>query len=316
MSNKTIANFWFFVILSGLVAAIFCGCSMMPSASSQTTRTSGYDAPKTTGKIADPEIKESSGIAASKCQPNVFWTHNDSDGQAFIFALDKSGAKLGTWKVLNAANFDWEDIAAYKDSAGKCFIYIGEIGDNQSVRDEHAIFRVIEPKAGPENASSTKQQPLLTEPADALRFTYPDSRHNAETLLVHPTTGDIYVITKRVSGPAGVYRLKADFGNTNAVKAEKVGVISVPAIPNGFLTGGDLSPDGKRLVICDYSAAYEFLLPENSTDLNDIWSQEPESIDVGSRKIGEAVTYSSDGNSIILTSEGKNTPIIEVVRKN
>lgn len=289
---------------------------MTPSARSRTSRTASYDAPKTTGKIADSEIKESSGIAASKCQPNVFWTHNDSDDKAFLFALDKSGAKLGTWTVPNAANFDWEDIALFKDSAGKCFIYIGDIGDNQSVRDEHIIYRVVEPNAGPENASYNKQQPLSTEPAEALRFVYPDSRHNAETLLVHPTTGDIYVVTKRVSGPAGVYRLKANFGNIDAVIAEKVSNLTVPAIPNGFLTGGDFSPDGKRLVICDYSGAYEFTLPENSKDLNDIWSQEPESIVVGSRKIGEAVTYSPEGNSIILTSEGKNTPIIEVVRKN
>lgn len=316
MSNKTIANFWVFVILSASVAAIFSACSMTPSARSQTSRTASYDAPKTTGKIADSEIKESSGIAASKCQPNVFWTHNDSDDKAFLFALDKSGAKLGTWTVPNAANFDWEDVALFKDSAGKCFIYIGDIGDNQSVRDEHVIYRVVEPKAGPENASYNKQQPLSTEPAEALRFVYPDSRHNAETLLVHPTTGDIYVVTKRVSGPAGVYRLKANFRNGDAVIAEKVSNLTVPAIPNGFLTGGDFSPDGKRLVICDYSGAYEFTLPENSKDLNDIWSQEPESIVVGSRKIGEAVTYSPDGNSIILTSEGKNTPIIEVVRKN
>ena len=289
---------------------------MTPSASSRTSKATHFESPKITGTIADAEIKESSGIAASKCQPNVFWTHNDSGDKAFIFALDKSGAKLGTWTVPNAANFDWEDIAIFKDGAGKCFIYIGEIGDNESVRDEHVIYRILEPKAGTENASATKQQPLATEPADAVRFIYPDSRHNAETLVVHPKTGDIYVITKRVSGPAGVYRIRPNFGNGAAAKAEKVSDLSVPAIPNGFLTGGDISPDGKRLVICDYSAAYEFTLPENAKSFDEIWSQEPESINVGIRKIGEAVTYSPDGNSIILTSEGKNTPIIEVVRKN
>ena len=289
---------------------------MTPSASSRTSKATHFESPKITGTIADAEIKESSGIAASKCQPNVFWTHNDSGDKAFIFALDKSGAKLGTWTVPNAANFDWEDIALFKDNEGKCFIYIGEIGDNESVRDEHVIYRILEPKAGTENASATKQQPLATEPADAVRFIYPDSRHNAETLVVHPKTGDIYVITKRVSGPAGVYRIRPNFGNGEAAKAEKVSDLSVPAIPNGFLTGGDISPDGKRLVICDYSAAYEFTLPENAKSFDEIWSQEPESINVGMRKIGEAVTYSPDGNSIILTSEGKNTPIIEVVRKD
>ena len=243
MSNKTIANFWVFVILSATVTSIFSGCSMTPSASSRTSKATHFESPKSTGTIADAEIKESSGIAASQCQPNVFWTHNDSGDKAFIFALDKSGAKLGTWTVPNAANFDWEDIALFKDSAGKCFIYIGEIGDNESVRDEHMIYRIVEPKAGSENASATKQQPLTTEPADAVRFVYPDSRHNAETLLVHPKTGDIYVITKRVSGPAGVYRLRSNFGNGAAVKAEKVSDLSVPAIPNGYFAGRQTARD-------------------------------------------------------------------------
>lgn len=289
---------------------------MTSTGKSAATKESPFEPAKTTGKIADDEINESSGIAASKCQPDVFWTHNDSGDDAFIFALDKTGARLGTWKVPNASKDDWEDIALHKDSAGKCFIYIGEIGDNQSKRDERAIYRVPEPRASAENATSTKKQPLTTERADVIKFVYPDSRHNAETLLVHPKSVDIYIVTKRVSGPAGVYRLRSDFGRSGAVKAEKVAELSVPAIPNGFLTGGDISPDGKRVVICDYSAAYEFTLPENAKSFDDIWSQTPESIDVGKRKTGEAVTYSPDGNSIILTSEGKNTPILEVMRRN
>lgn len=316
MSNKTIAKFSVFVICSASVAVIFSGCSMTASVNPEKAKASHFEAPKTTGKIADASIDESSGIAASKCQPNVFWTHNDSGDDAFIYAIDKSGAKLGTWKVPNAENIDWEDIALFKDSAGKCFIYIGEIGDNQSKRDEHIIYRIREPKAGAENASATKKEPLTSDPADAIHFTYPDARHNAETLLVHPKTADIYVITKRVSGPAAVYRLKSDFGKDGPVKAEKVADLSVPAIPNGFLTGGDISPDGKHVVICDYSAAYEFTLPDGAKNFDDIWTQTPESIDVGSRQVGEAVTYSPDGNSIILTSEGKNTPIIEVLRKH
>ncbi|MBK6750092.1 MAG: hypothetical protein KA956_03120 [Pyrinomonadaceae bacterium] len=316
MSNKTIANFWFFVIFSASVAAIFSGCSMTSAGNSRAAAVSNFEAVKTTGKIENAEITESSGVTASRCQPNVYWTHNDSGDDAYIFAMDRSGARLGTWKVPNASNVDWEDIALFKDSAGKCFIYIGEIGDNQSKRDDRTIYRIPEPKASAENASATKRQPLTSEPADAIRFTYPDSRHNAETLLVHPKSGDIYILTKRVSGPAGVYRLKPEFGKESTVRAEKVADISVPAIPNGFLTGGDISPDGRHVIICDYTAAYEFTLPDGAKSFDDIWSQAPESIDVGARKIGEAVTYTSDGRSIILTSEGKNSPVLEVIRKN
>ena len=315
MSKKTIANFCHFVILSSSVLTFFSGCSSPSSRNSTAASSSSFGSAKTTGTIADGEITESSGIAASKCQPNVYWTHNDSGDDAFIFAFDKTGAKLGTWKVTNAENVDWEDIALHKDSAGKCFIYIGEIGDNESKRDERVIYRVAEPKAGLENASATKQQPLTSEPAETIRFTYPDRKHNAETLLVHPDSGDIYVVTKTVSGPATVFRIKPVFGKETSITAEKVSNLSVPSIPNGFLTGGDISPDGKRVVICDYSGAYEFTLPMDSKNFDDIWSQTPVIIDVGKRKTGEAVTYSPDGNSIILTSEGRNSPILEVLRK-
>ena len=66
------------------------------------------------GRVSHCEITESSGIAASKCQSDVLWTHNDSGDNAFIFALDSTGEKLGTWKVSNAKNIDWEDIAEIK----------------------------------------------------------------------------------------------------------------------------------------------------------------------------------------------------------
>ncbi len=285
---------------------------MLTPRSSPLKQTSRYNAPISTGTIINPEITESSGLTASKCQPDVLWTHNDSGDDAFIYAIRKSGEPLGTWKVTGAGNTDWEDIAGYKDSAGKCFLYIGEIGDNASRRTEHSIYRLAEPMVTPEDSTSTRQRSRETVSAEVLRFSYPDSNHNSETLLIEPKAANIYVVTKRVSGPAGVYRIKSEFGGEKSVEAEKVADISMPAIPNGFVTGGDISPDGKRVIICDYAAAYEFTLPENSRNFDDIWKQTPVSIDVGKRKIGEAVTYAPDGSSLILTSEGKNSPVIEV----
>jgi len=288
---------------------------MIPAGRSQDAKRSSYSPPKTTGEIDNPEITESSGVAASKCQADVFWTHNDSGDDAYLYAINRKGGRLGTWKVPNAENTDWEDIASHKDAAGKCFIYIGEIGDNERKRPEHKVYRVAEPTVLPENADSTKKQPLETAPAESLKFRYPDANQDAETLMVDPSSADIYVVTKKISGPAGVYRLKSDFGNPDTANAEKIADVSMPAVPNGYVTGGDISPDGRRVIICDYSAAYEFTLPAGAKSLDDIWKQTPESVDVGKRKTGEAVCYTQDGNSLILTTEGKNKPVIEVVRK-
>lgn len=315
MSNKTIAKFFAFVIPLASICFLFSGCAMISSNEREREASSPFDPPKVIGTIKSADITESSGIAASRCQRDVLWTHNDSGDDAFIFALDMTGQSLGTWRVQNAQNIDWEDIAAYKDKSGKCFLYIGEIGDNKTKRPEHAVYRFPEPVIKPSDAGADRKAPLLTEVAEVLRFDYPDFNQDAETLMVHPTTGDIYVVTKRVSGPAGVYRLRPDFGRESLTTAEKIAEISVPAVPNGFVTGGDISPDGRHVIICDYTRAYEWSLADGDAKFDNIWIQQPTSIDLGKRTIGEAVAYNVDGTAIFATSEKKNSPLIQTDRR-
>jgi hypothetical protein len=314
MSNKTITKFFAFVIF---VAACGAGCAAFHtdgrSVANVDSDRSPFGKPTVLGKIASDDIIESSGIAVSKCQPNVFWTHNDSGDGPFIFAIGPKGENLGTWKVQSATNIDWEDIAEFKDASGRCFIYIGEIGNNGKKHSEQAVYRVGEPVISPDTAKSDTKSPLETDAADAVKFTYPDGSLNAETLMVHPTTGDIYVLTKRHDAPSSVYKIKPEFGST--VIAEKIAEVKVPAVPNGLLTGGDISPDGKHVAICDYYAGYELTLPANDKDFDDIWKQTPEPIDLGDRKQGEAIGYGSDANTLFATSEGKHPPLIEVKRK-
>ena len=322
MSKVTITKNYKFVISFLFFSLTFINCA--PVSSSDIDNGNKiykeayeiYGKPQVVGKITSDEITESSGIAASKCQENVLWTHNDSGDDAFIFAINTKGEKLGTWKVPNAQNKDWEDIAAFKDTkTGKCFLYIGDIGNNARNRNELTIYRIPEPQVSGKNTNSTKKNPQITDAAQAIKFDYPDSRHDAETLMVHPNTGDIYVITKRLSGAAGVYKLKSDYDLNKTNTLEKISDFSVPAVPNGFLTGGDISPDGKRVIICDYFAAYEIDLQKNAKSFDEIWHQKPTIVLLGEREQGEAVGYSADGNSIYATSENKNSPVIEVKRR-
>ena len=314
MPKKTIAKFWVLVILMAAVGFTILACAFESSDNAQA-KVTPYGPVSKLGVVEDDAINESSGVVVSRCNPDILWTHNDSGDDAFIYAMHMNGSRAGTWKIPNAQNFDWEDIATTEDKDGKCYLYIGEIGDNNRKRDSYAVYKIREPNVIDEDASSSKSNPRTSEQPEVLRFTYPDGRHNAETLMVHPVSGDIYIVTKRVSGPSAVYKLKGNFRQNSRSLAEKVADISFPAVPNGFITGGDISSDGTRVAICDYSAVYELVIPTESANFDAIWSSAISIIDVGSRSVGEAIAYSLDGRSLILTSEGRNKPILVVSRK-
>jgi hypothetical protein len=305
MSHKTIAEFFIFVILVATASA--CGSSL--SAPAPDPR-SPYAPAAIIGRLQSNDIDEASGLAASPCQPDVFWTLNDSGGGPFIYAIRADGGSLGTWRVPGITNYDWEDIAAYKDPEGRCYLYIGEIGDNDRRHSVHAIYRIAEPKLATTTPRSDRQQPIEADAAETTRFTYPDELQNAETVLVHPFNGDIYVITKRMTGPARVYKVPQAW-DADPQMAELVGQIAVPAVPIGLLTGGSISPDGRHVILSDYVAGYELTLPEGAA-FDSIWSRSPVTVDIGKRETGEAVCYSSDGSSILATSEGEHAPIYRV----
>lgn len=316
MSIKTITKFIAFVIFVLIAAWMTGSCDDGPRVPKIDAANALYDEPRVVGQIASDEITESSGLAASPCQAGIFWTHNDSGDGPYIYALSSTGEHLGVWRVAGADNIDWEDMAAVKGRDGSCWLYIGEIGNTEKLdRSIHSIYRVIEPSAGAAGAASQRQSAQQTAPAEQMQFKYPDGKHDAETLLVHPNTGAIYVLTKKRSQRAGLYKVSDGFTPGGVMSAAKLGQIAVPAVPNGLLTGGSISPDGERVLVCDYAAAYELTLPSGASGFDEIWRQIPVAINLGNRKQGEAVSYSTDGRSIFATSEKKNSPLIEVRRK-
>ena len=314
MPKTNITKIALFVILA-VMGTVSLGCSSLAqNGAAQSREKSDFEAPARVGTLRSPALREASGIASSKCQADVYWTHNDSGDDALLYAIDGTGAQLGVWRVTGAKNKDWEDIAAIKDGAGKCYVLIGDIGNNELEKGELSIYRVAEPSVDDREGGSAKGALRETAPAEVLNYEYPDARRNAETLLVHPTSGDIYVLSKSKKEPASVYKLKPDFSGTRQ-RAVKVAELTVPAVPNGLLTGGDISPDGKRIVLCDYIYGYELTLPVMSANFDDVWKQQPLRFDLGDRKVGEAVAFTRAGDAVIAISEEVNTPVYLVKRK-
>ncbi|HYP53942.1 MAG TPA: hypothetical protein VEQ42_10410 [Pyrinomonadaceae bacterium] len=277
-----------------------------------------FGPPARVAVIQDPAVDESSGLAPSRRQPGLFWTHNDAGDGPFVYAFDRDGAKRGTWRVAGARHDDWEDIASGPGpQPGQSYLYVGDIGDNPIKRPNITVYRVVEPSPAPADAASTRFEPRQTEPAEAIVLRYPDGPHDAEALAVHPKTGDIYVITKEAEGPAGVYKAAAQSASAQAsplgATMERVGQVSAPGVFPGMFTGADISPDGRRVVLCDYLAAYELSLGADAP-FDDVWKQTPLAFDLGQRKQGEAVCYGQTADSVFATSEDKPGQLFEVKR--
>ncbi len=274
-----------------------------------------YGPPTTITTIKEKSINESSGLVASRTSPGAYWTHNDSGDGPFIYAFDTRGDSLGIFRVTGAQARDWEDMAAGPGpQANKSYLYLGDIGDNDAVRDEVVVYRVAEPKLSAATRKLTKASPGSTEPAEAIRLKYPDGKHDAEVLLVHPTTGNIYIVNKVPIANPTVYEAVAPFTPGKLVTMKRIGEIHVPSIFGGVVTGGSISPDGRRVALCDYFQGYEIVLPAGSKDFDDIWKQKMIGFDLGKRKQGESITYRLDGKAFLATSEGKQSPLIEVIR--
>jgi hypothetical protein len=275
-----------------------------------------YGPPAKLGVISNKEISESSGIVSSRTTPGVYWTHNDSGGGPFLYALDQQGANKGVWRVTGATSRDWEDIAVGPGPVqGTNYLYIGDIGDNRGTRTEIIVNRVPEPLVTPADASSSRTNPISTSDAEIIRLRYPDGNYDSEALLVHPRSGNIYVVTKIPLGDPMIYEAKAPFAVGKTTTMVRVGVLSMPGFLGGLVTGGDISPDGMRVALCDYDQGYELVLPDANAPFNQIWKQPLIAIDLGERKQGEAIGYRLDGRALLATSEGKRAPLLQVERR-
>ena len=303
MPKTNINKFAAFVIFAGI--CLIQGCGRFSSRGAAVDD-GPYRPHEISGRLQSPDLREASGVAASKCQADVYWTHNDSGDKSFIYAIDSKGSHLGVWNVPDAANRDWEDVATVKTD-GKCYVLIGEIGDNELQHKRLAVYRVEEPAVTENGKTSTAKAPLETAEMSAAYMTYPNEKHDAEALLAHPSNGELYIMTKSSNSPSHVYKFKPRFEGEEQTM-DKVADLTVPAVPNGSITGGDISPDGKSVILCDYFSGYHLELPD-AADFDAIWKQRPVRVDLGEREIGEAVAYSADGSFVIAVSEKRNTSV-------
>ncbi|MCU0918318.1 MAG: hypothetical protein MUC88_27695 [Planctomycetes bacterium] len=290
------------------------------------------------GVIQSQVLGEISGIVASRRHPGVLYVHNDSDEAPRVYVLNEKAQLLGVYTIRGAAIRDWEDIAIgpgpnpdakLKSSAprpsdpvpGPSYLYIGDIGDNEAKRAEVVVYRVPEPQVDPAQPFGQRTIGL----AEAVRLVYPDGPRDAETLLVDPLTGDLYLISKRDWVPR-MYRaacpqlwhpgLRAE-ATTPRITLEYVGDLPFWTFP----TGGDVSPDGRRVLIRGIFRITRWDRPVGAGPSNTqgrvgdpapLWQAfagKSVTVPMASEDQGEAICFDSKGTGYFTISEGTHVPL-------
>jgi hypothetical protein len=255
------------------------------------------------------ELRESSGVVVSRTQPGVLWSHNDSGDGPNLYAIDISGKLLARFSLANAMARDWEDISSGPCPAGgetkepprpSGCLYIADIGDNNEVRREVAIYIVAEPKL-----TGSLESPPVT--ARSFNFRYAEGPIDAEAIAVRPT-GDITIVSKGRNGKIDFFIISADtvrralasgetimaryYGNTGILPDARIGRLA---------TAAAVSPDGKTLAVRTYYDVYFFGLV--SARGENRWRDLERPCSLGDAEPqGEAIDY-LDADTLLLTSE-------------
>jgi hypothetical protein len=265
--------------------------------------------------LSDKRINESSGLAPSCRIPDLFWTLNDSGGPTTVYALNSQGQTIAEIDVTNAKNIDWEDLASGPNTEAQPTLFIADIGDNAKARPSIQIYEIPDPKFIPVS------KPQKIAPTRTWNLRYPDGPANAETLLVHPKTGRLHILTKTFLGTATLYIAPAPPPPDTVQVLEKITTLNFPLlnkpgkrpIDNLMTTGGSLSSDATRLLIATYNSLYEWTLPDGQLTAKAL-DATPIRINPPLTRQMEAVCYEPNSLHILFTSEIPPAPLYRLQR--
>ncbi len=295
---------------------LYAGLIALLSACAQTAP---YEAPQRAGAMPAP-IRESSGLAASRRDAKMIWTHNDSGGQPVLYALDPNGARRGDLRIVGAVNQDWEDMASF-ELDGRPWLLVADVGDNGSQRSDCALYVVAEPD--PATLSPTQETPATV--AWQIPVRYLDGPRDCEAVAVDARAGLVYLLAKRTS-PRGLYTLPlrppADGVVPAAMPIAQLPDSAFPQptaaqkllpIPTGRYraqpTGMDFAADGSAAVVVTYGDVLVFKHEPGETWATAL-KRPPLVLSPHGLAQAEGVSFGADSRTIYVSSEGDRSGIM------
>lgn len=287
------------VLCNRISLAVFWGSAMITGVLAQDA-VPQFQPRRDCGQINLQYIDEASGLTASRCSEGVLWTHNDSGGFSHLFAIDTLGQMLGKVILVGVHNRDWEDMdSGPGPEPGKSYLYVADIGDNDHRYATKTILRLEEP-----GLNQFKEGKRFVHDTDIarIRFKYPDGQHNAETLMCHPRSGNLYIITKAKKG-GRVYRLRNSAAPSGVQTAEYIATV-----PIRKATGGAFSPDGHEILVKNYFFVYYWGAEQCLGET--VFHNTPALIPYVPEPQGEAICFDRDGKGFYTLSESRqNSPV-------
>jgi len=245
------------------------------------------------------DLLEISGVAASRINPGILYIHNDSGNANQVYLTDATGANKGTLTLTPVGNRDWEDIAVGPGPiAGKSYVYVADIGDNDSKYSSVFVYRFPEPDLTgqplPFNANITS--------VDVIELKYPDGPRNAETLMVDPLTRDIYIASKE-SNLSKIYVARYPQSTTSVM-------VLTPVVQLFFnkATGGDISPDGTEILLRSNQLIWYWKLAPGISISSGLIMQPQIAPYANNEPQGEGVGFAADGTGYYTDTEIKGYP--------
>ncbi len=233
--------------------------------------------------MSDPRIEESSGLVISPEHQDLAYTINDGD-DAIVYAIEIStGNVVGTTRVRGGNLDDTESIAI--DGDGR--MWLADLGDNDTERNDAALYRFPEPGPGRHSV-------------DAKRFpvSYEGGPADIETLMVHPKTGEKFLASRDEESTGKLYSLPKKLTRNGDNRAKDLHK-STPV----DTSDGTFTPSGSQALVRTGFAVHVFD-PETWTEVDELSVPEVEN--------GESISMEPDGGSFIIGSEGENSPLIRV----
>jgi hypothetical protein len=247
--------------------------------------------PKQIGTVlgtVDFRLWEASGLVASVANPGFFWTINDSGNSAKVFLIDQHAAIRLVCTLPNINNRDWEDIAIDVTNNGKNYLYVADIGDNDSRYENKIIYRFEEPVL-PSN------EEIIISNFETFVFRITDDKRDAETILIDPLTHDLFMISKR-EDVSYLYLAPSPLSK---------GVMSfqkILSIPFRQIVAGSISSDGRKVLLKNYTSIYLWERTEGES-ISQLLKKKPKEVPYQREQQGEAITWSRDGTRFYTLSE-------------